>query len=140
MADTLHGITAGKTVTFTHTFSKEDIQKYAEASGDVNPIHLDPAYARHTRFGEPIAHGILAAGTVLSAAGMNLAPDCVVIYVSQNIRYIAPVKAGDTLTATVTATNVDTMKSRVGLECSVKNQKGAEVLAGEAEVQVELTM
>jgi 3-hydroxybutyryl-CoA dehydratase len=139
MASELHGVALGATSTFTHTFTPEDIQKYAEASGDMSPIHMDPAYARHTRFGAPIAHGILAAGSMMAAC-MGLAPEAVVIYVSQNIRYLAPVKPGDTVTATVKVTNVDTMRSRVTVEAKVTNQERRDILEGEAELQVEATM
>ncbi len=139
MAGELHGVTVGKTATFSHTYTPENIQKYAEASGDMSPIHMDPAYARHTRFGAPIAHGILPAGAMMAAC-MSLAPEAVVIYVSQNIRYLAPVKPGDTVTAKVTVTNVDSMRSRANVDATVTNQDGREVLAGEAELQIEATM
>jgi acyl dehydratase len=71
---------------------------------------------------------------------MGLAPEAVVIYVSQNIRYLAPVKPGDTVTATVKVTNVDTMRSRVTVEAKVTNQERRDILEGEAELQVEATM
>ena len=137
MADEVHGIAVGTTATFTKAVTSEDIRKFAEASGDDQPLHLDPSFAARTRFKEPIAHGVLSAGVVSAAIGKNLAPGRVVIYMSQNLRFRAPVKAGDTLTAKVTATSVDTEKSRVGLDTVVTNQDGTQVLTGDAMVMVE---
>ena len=72
-----------------------------------------------------------------AAIGTQLAPGKVIIYLSQNLRFRAPVKPGETLTATLTATSVDTERSRVGLDTVVTNQDGTEVLTGEALVMVE---
>jgi 3-hydroxybutyryl-CoA dehydratase len=137
MADEVQGISEGTTATFSKTVTADDIAKFAEVSGDTNPLHSDPAYAARTRFEEPVAHGMLSAGLVSAAIGTKLAPESVVIYMSQNLRFRAPVKAGDTLTATITATSVDTVKSRVSLDTVVTNQEGTEVLTGDALVMVE---
>jgi 3-hydroxybutyryl-CoA dehydratase len=115
----------------------DDIRKFAEATGDSNPLHLDPAYAARTRFKETIAHGMLSASVISAALGTSLAPHAVVIYLSQNLRFRAPVKAGDVLTVKATATNVDVERSRVALDTVVTNQDGTEVLVGDALVLVE---
>lgn len=137
MADEVHGIAVGSTASFTKSVTPEDIIKFAEVSGDDQPLHTDPAFAARTRFKEPIAHGMLSAGIISAAIGTKLAPGLVVIYLSQNLRFRAPVKPGDTLTATLTATSVDAERSRVGLDTVVANQDGTEVLTGDALVMVE---
>jgi acyl dehydratase len=137
MADEVHGIAVGTSVSFTKGVTAEDIRKFAEVSGDDQPLHLDPAFAARTRFKEPVAHGILSAGLISAAIGTQLAPGKVIIYMSQNLRFRAPVKPGETLTATLTATSVDTERSRVSLDTVVTNQDGTEVLTGDAMVMVE---
>lgn len=137
MADEVHGIAVGTTASFTKTITPEDIRKFAEVSGDDQPLHLDPAFAARTRFKEPIAHGILSASVISAAIGTKFAPGKVVIYLSQNLRFRAPVKPGDTITATVTATAVDVERSRVTLDTKVTGADGAEIVTGDAMVMVE---
>src|SRR5437762_3255953 len=115
MADDVQGITVGHTVTFTKAVTAEDIQKYSEVSGDDGRLHMDAAFGARTRFKGNVAHGMLSAGVISAAIGTRLAPDAVAIYLSQNMRFRAPVKAGDTLTATLTATSIDTERSRIAL-------------------------
>ena len=114
-----------------------DIELFAEVSTDRNPVHLDDSYAAKTRFGHVIAHGMLSAGFVSAALGTQLAPHAVVIYLSQSLRFRAPVSAGDTLTATVTAKELNVERSQVTLDTVVTNQEGTQVLTGEALVMVE---
>lgn len=137
MADQVQGIEVGHVATYSRAVSTEDIEQFAQATGDTNPVHLDAEYAAKTRFKSVIAHGMLSAGFVSAALGTQLAPHAVVIYLSQNLRFRAPVKAGDTLTAKVTATSVDVDRSRVALDTVVTNQDGTEVLTGDALVMVE---
>ena len=137
MAEDVQGIEVGATATFEKAVTSDDIARYAEVSGDANPLHSDPDYAARTRFKQPIAHGMLGAGLISAALGTKLAPDAVVIYLSQSLRFLAPVGAGDTLTATVTATEVNVERSRVTLETVVSNQDGNDVITGEALVMVD---
>ena len=137
MADNVQGVEVGAIATFQKAVTIEDIASYSELTGDSNPLHSDPEYAARTRFKQPIAHGMLGAGVISSALGTQLAPDAVVIYLSQSLRFLAPVSAGDKLTATLTVTSVDVERSRVSLETVVSNQDGADVISGEALVMVE---
>jgi len=137
MADDVQGLTVGSSATFSKTVTAEDIEKFTEVSGDTNPLHRDAAYAARTRFKAPIAHGMLGAGLISAALGAKLAPDSVVIYLSQNLRFRAPVSPGDALTATVAVTAVDTERSRVTLDTKVTNQDGTDVILGDAQVMVE---
>ena len=88
---------------FTKTVTENDIRSFASASGDVNPIHLDEDYAKASIFGGRIAHGILTAGFISAAFG-NVFPGPGWIYVDQYLKFKAPVRVGDTVTATVVAT------------------------------------
>lgn len=137
MADEVHGIAVGTSASFTKTITPDDIRKFADVSGDDQPLHLDPSFAARTRFKAPIAHGILSASVISAAIGTKLAPGKVVIYMSQNLRFRAPVKPGDTITATVTATAVDVERSRVTLDTKVTGADGGEIVTGDAMVMVE---
>ena len=135
--DDVRGLRAGSTASVTRTVTQEDVDRFAEVTLDRNPLHSDPAYAARTRFKQPIAHGMLGASLISAAIGTRLAPDSVVIYVSQNLHFRAPVAPGDTIRATVTVTAVDPRRSRVSLDTVVANQDGTEVIRGDAVVMVE---
>jgi 3-hydroxybutyryl-CoA dehydratase len=117
MADSeLHGkyadeITEGMTAIFTRTVTEADILMFAGVSGDTNPVHLDEEYAKTTLFKGRIAHGMLTAGFISTVFGTKLpGPGC--IYLSQSLKFKAPVRIGDTVKARVTATAVDQAKGR----------------------------
>jgi 3-hydroxybutyryl-CoA dehydratase len=137
MTDEVQGLTVGSKASFEKQVSQDDINSFAQVTGDHNPLHSDAAYAARTRFKTPIAHGMLGAGIIAAALGTQLAPDAVVIYLGQNLQFRAPVAPGDILTATVTVTKVDTERSRVSLDTLVTKQDGTEVIRGDALVMVE---
>jgi 3-hydroxybutyryl-CoA dehydratase len=126
-------IRVGQSTTFARTISEREILLFAAASGDINPLHLDPDYAAGTRFGEPIAHGILSASLISAAIALQL-PGPGVVYVSQTLRFLRPVKAGDHLTARLEVTAKRDDKKFVTLDCEIVNQHGKPVVTGEAEV------
>lgn len=125
--------TPGEEATLTKTISDEDIAAFARISGDANPIHLDDAYARSTRFKGRIAHGILAAGLISAVLGTKL-PGPGAIYLSQDLKFTAPVRPGDTLTATARVETWDDVKGRVTLATNVRNQEQITVLTGTAKL------
>ena len=137
MAESVQGLEVGSKAVFSKTVTASDILKFAEVSGDTNPLHSDAAYAARTRFKQPIAHGMFGAGIISAALGTRLAPDAVVIYLGQNLQFRAPVMAGDTLTATCTVKAVDTERNRLTLDTVVRKQDDTEVIRGEATVMVE---
>jgi len=137
MADAVHGIEVGAKAVFSKEITSADIREFANATGDNQPLHLDAAHAARTRFKQPIAHGMLTASVISAAIGTQLAPDKVVIYLSQNLRFRSPVVPGDTVTATVTATGLDLERNRVNLDTVVTKQDGTEVVTGDALVMVE---
>ncbi len=108
-----------------------DIDAFAQATGDVNPVHLDDAYAARTRFGRRIAHGMLAASYVSTLLGTRF-PGPGSIYLSQTLKFTKPVFIDDTLTVTATITAYRPERGLVTLETAVSNQRGEIVLRGEA--------
>ena len=128
---TFDEITIGQTASYSRRIGEREIMLFAEASGDVNPLHLDRAYAAGTSFGEPIAHGILSASLISAAVALKL-PGPGAVYVSQDLRFLRPVKAGDQLTATLTVTAKREDKKFVTLACEIVNQHGKAVVSGEA--------
>jgi len=126
-------IHVGQSTTFSRTIGEREILLFAAASGDVNPLHLDPDYAARTQFGEPIAHGILSASLISAAIALQL-PGPGVVYVGQTLRFLRPVKAGDHLTAKLEVTAKRDDKKFVTLDCEIVNQRGKAVVVGQAEV------
>ena len=100
-------------------------------SGDHNPVHLDEAYAAKTRFGHPIAHGMLVAGLISAVLGTEL-PGPGSIYLSQTLHFRAPVYIGDQVTATVEVVAIRPDKPIVTMKTVCTNQSGQIVLEGEA--------
>jgi 3-hydroxybutyryl-CoA dehydratase len=109
-----------------------DIELFAEVSTDRNPVHLDDAYAQDTIFEGRIAHGMLTAGLISAVIGEQL-PGHGTVYLGQTLKFMAPVRPGDTVLAEVTVTAIDHAKRRVTLEtrCAVGDTT---VLKGEAVV------
>ena len=131
---TIEELSVGMTDIYSKTITESDINLFCAISGDTNPLHLDHEYAATTMFGGPIAHGMLAASMISTVIGTKLpGPGCV--YISQNCRFTAPVRAGDTVRARVTITEVNRERRRIKLltVCTVGKKV---VIEGEAEVLV----
>jgi len=121
----------GQRAVLSRTIAQADIQAFAAITGDDNPLHLDEAFARSSRFGRPIAHGLLAAGLISAALGTCL-PGPGAIYLSQTLAFRRPVYPGDTVTATVEVTAYREDKGIVTLRTTCTNQAGETVIEGEA--------
>ena len=121
----------GQRATFSKTITEADIQGFADLTGDRNPLHLDAQFARRSRFGRPIAHGLLVAGIISAALGTRL-PGAGAIYVSQSLRFLKPVYPGDTVTATVEVTAWQEDRGVVTLRTTCANQSGDVIIDGEA--------
>lgn len=140
MTEGVRGVRVGVQVAFERQITREMVDAFILVSGDTNPLHSDPAYAARTRFREPIAHGLIGAGLISAAIATRLtplSPGSVMVYLSQNLQFRAPVYIDDTLTATATVTAVDPARSRVTLATTVTKQDGTEVIRGEATVLVD---
>jgi len=130
----LDELSVGQQAVFAKTVSEADIVAYAGVSGDMNPVHINEEFAKTTMFKTRIAHGMLSAGFISAVLGTKL-PGPGSIYLSQTLKFMAPVKIGDTVTARATITEIVAEKKRVVLktECLVA---GKVVLDGEATVMV----
>lgn len=122
----------GDSASLTRELSKADIELFAILSGDVNPAHLDEAYARDTPFHKVIAHGMWG-GTLISTVLGTKLPGPGTIYVGQQLRFMRPVNVGDIITVKVTVKEKRD-KNMVLLDCLCSNQLGKPVITGEAEV------
>ena len=123
----------GDKAEFSKTISESDVYLYAGITGDFNPAHVDEEYARNTFFEGRIAHGMLTAGFI-STVLANQLPGPGTIYVSQELRFLAPVRMGDTLTARAEVVEIIPEKNRVRLKTTCVIQDGTMVLEGEAVV------
>jgi phosphotransacetylase/acyl dehydratase len=123
----------GASATLQRTLTKSDILLFAKVSGDVNPAHVDAVYAKTTRFGEIIAHGMLGGSLISTVLGTEF-PGPGTIYVGQTLRFLRPVHPGDTLTVTVTVASLDPVKHRAMLDTRCVDQDGKMVIDGQAEV------
>jgi len=134
MTDGILGVKVGDRAEFEKAVTSEDIALFAQVSGDTNPLHRDAEYAAKTRFGECIAHGMLTAGFISAALGTKLAPHCCVVYLSQSLRFLRPVKIGDTVKAVAQVKGIEPEKRLVTIETDCFNQNGDPVVKGEAVV------
>lgn len=127
-------LSEGQSAELTRVVGAADIEAFAEVSGDVNPVHLDEAYAQATPFGGRIAHGMLSAAYISAVLGTRL-PGPGAIYLSQQLRFRRPVKIGDPVTARVTVKALDATRGHVTLE-TICQVNGKTVVDGEAVVMV----
>ena len=125
----------GDTASLAKTISDDDIRAFADATGDRNPLHLDEEFARQTRFGRRIAHGMLSA-SLISAVIANELPGQGSIYLGQTLQFVLPVFLGDTVTARVTVSAIREDKPILKLETVCTNQRNEVVIRGEATVLV----
>ena len=119
---------------YSRCISQADVEHFAEVSGDVNPLHMDAAFAERTMFGGPIVHGMYTAAMISTVIGTRLpGPGC--IYMSQNLRFLAPARVGDEVVASATVVELFHEKRRARMEtlCMVGD---TEVVRGEALILV----
>ena len=126
----LEDLSVGMAATMTKEIGEEDVVSFARLSGDVNPVHLDEDYARSTRFGIRIAHGMLTASLFSAVIGTRL-PGPGAIYLSQNLRFRAPVRLGQSVAATCMVKEIDAKRRRVHLACEARVEDTV-VIEGEA--------
>jgi 3-hydroxybutyryl-CoA dehydratase len=128
-------IKVGDTFTKERLVTDELVRAFAEVSGDYNPIHLDEDFAKGTRFGRRIAHGMLSGAFISAVLGYEFA-EKKIVYLSQTLKFTAPVYIGDTVTTTATVTGIREDKPIVTLETVCTNQSGEVVVKGESAVMV----
>lgn len=125
----------GDSFSTSRVVKEELVRKFAEVSGDYNPIHLDEEFAKTTRFGRRIAHGMLSGAFISAVLGYEF-KERKIVYLSQTMKFTAPVFIGDTVTATATVSNIREDKAIVTLETMCTNQDGETLVIGEAAVMI----
>jgi 3-hydroxybutyryl-CoA dehydratase len=130
----LEDLKVGMSAMFGKTVTEADIMAFAGVSGDTNPIHLHDGFARSTRFGQRIAHGMLSGSFISTVIGTRL-PGPGSVYVSQTMNFMAPVLIGETITAVATVTAIDERRRRVTLKTQCLNGDKV-VIDGEATILV----
>lgn len=128
---TAREISVGEKASLTRTVGDVHLALFAAATGDVNPLHFDAEYAHGTLFQGRIAHGILSAGLISAVIGNRL-PGVGTVYIAQDLRFRAPVRPGDRVTAEVEVLSVDEERNRARLRTTCRTQEGTVVLEGEA--------
>lgn len=126
-------LNVGENAEFTKTIAESDIYLFAGVTGDLNPAHINEEYAQNTFFKGRIAHGMLLAGFISTVIGCQL-PGPGSIYIGQDLKFRAPARIGDTVTAKAVVTEIIEEKNRVILETTCTNQEGVLLLDGHATV------
>jgi 3-hydroxybutyryl-CoA dehydratase len=122
----------GQHVTFTKTFTEEDMQRFVGITGDVNPLHVDEEFAHKTKFGRRVLQGMLTASILSTMVGMLL-PGTGAIYRSQTLNFLLPVYLGDTVTAHFVVRAIDREKHRLTIDSWIENAAGERVIEGTCE-------
>ena len=135
MKTTDRNLNVGDTAQMQRVVLEEDVMKFAELSGDFNPVHLDESYAKTTRFGKRIAHGLFCAAMISALLGTEL-PGLGTIIISENMHFKHPVYLGDVVTAKVQIISVDKERNRVTVSFCCTNQLEKVLLEGCAEVMI----
>ncbi|MEQ8966343.1 MAG: MaoC family dehydratase [Azospirillaceae bacterium] len=114
----IEDLSVGMAASFTRTVTEADIVMFAGVSGDTNPVHINEEYAKNTFFKGRIAHGMLGAAYISTVLGTKL-PGPGAVYIGQNLKFKAPIRAGDTVTARVTVAEIVAEKHRAVLTTRV---------------------
>lgn len=122
----------GQHVTFTKTFTDDDVQRFIAITSDVNPLHVDDAFAAKTQFGRRVLHGMLTASIFSTMVGMLL-PGTGAIYRSQTLNFLRPVYVGETVTAHFEVRSVDRAKHRLVIDAWIENEAEERVIEGVCE-------
>ncbi len=133
LGKTLAELKVGDSAEFAKTITESDIYLFAGVTGDLNPAHINEEYAKNTFFKGRIAHGMLLGGFISAVVGCYL-PGPGTIYIGQDLKFRAPARVGDTVTATVIVKEIIENKNRVILQTTCSNQEGVLLLDGQATV------
>jgi acyl dehydratase len=136
VARTIDDFRVGDRASARRVFTDEDVWAFARLSGDFNELHVDDAHARRSRFGRRVVHGMFTASLFTRLIGMEL-PGRGTIYMSQSLRFTAPVFVGDEVEAVVEVTAIEPERRRMRLATTAARADGTVVVIGEALVMVE---
>jgi 3-hydroxybutyryl-CoA dehydratase len=133
LGKTIDEMKVGDSAEFAKTIAESDVYLFAGITGDLNPFHVNEDFSKDTFFKGRIAHGILLAGFISTVIGCHL-PGPGAIYVKQELKFMAPGRIGDTITAKATVKEIVAEKNRVVLTTTCTNQRGDLIVDGEAMV------
>lgn len=128
---TFDEISVGDSASLTRKLTQRDVDLFAVISGNVNPAHVDPEFARSDMFHKIVANGMWGGALISTVLGTEL-PGPGTIYLDQSFRFLGPIGLGDTITVTVTAREKDKTKNRITFDCTCVNQDGKVVIDGDA--------
>ncbi|MBD5555776.1 MAG: MaoC family dehydratase [Roseburia sp.] len=131
-----HDFYIGQKICEEKVFTSQDVERFAQISGDCNPIHLNAEYAKKSRFGGTIVHGILLTSLISKIIGMDL-PGEGSIYMEQKLKFKKPVYVGEKIIAQVVIIEIDNEKSIYTLSTDIYNLKDQCVVQGTAKVLYE---
>ena len=131
---TIHELSIGEQAYMSRTVTEADVVAFGGVSGDINPAHFDEEFAKKTPFKGRIAHGMIAASYATAVLAMKL-PGPGSIYLGQEMKFLAPVRFGDTVTATVEVVEKNLEKNKVIMRTYCTNQNGVIVLDGKATIR-----
>ncbi len=126
---TFDDLSIGKKAFLKKTITEADLSRFIAITGDMNPLHVDTAFAEKTFFGQRIAHGMLSASLFSTLVGMHI-PGLGAIYKSQTLEFLRPVFIGDTLCAWFEIVLVDPENEEVVIKSWIENQDGKIVIKG----------
>jgi 3-hydroxybutyryl-CoA dehydratase len=129
----INEITVGDKASFQKTITETDVSLFAGITGDFNPLHINELMSNESRFKKRIAHGLLTAGLISTVLGLYL-PGVGTIYLEQDLKFLAPVYLGDTITAEVEALEKDDKKNIIVFRTLCRNQENTIVIDGKANV------
>ena len=132
-AATAGNLDVGYRLTVSKTLSENDIELFSKVTGDANPLHLDEAFAQKTIFKGRIAHGMLTAGLI--SAALSKLPG-IVVYISQDIHFLKPVRIGQTIQAAVQVIERIEDRSEYRLKTTCTDSEGRVVVDGEAKIRI----
>lgn len=124
-------IQVGQNARLERTITVEEVRKFADLTGDRNPVHLDPEYAKTTRFGKPIVHGMYLGGLVSNLLGTEL-PGPGAVYMGQTLSFKLPIYVGETVKVSVTVSHIRDDKPILTLDTVVENESGQLAMTGQA--------
>lgn len=135
MGDRFQEIAIGDESEFTHTVSPADVDAFARLTGDDNPLHVDPAFAARTLFKRPVAHGMLTASFISTLVGTRF-PGTGSLLFEQHLRYLLPVRVGETICVRARAIGKSEVQRIIVLETVITGEDGRRVIEGETKVKV----
>jgi acyl dehydratase len=124
-------LTVGQKASRSLTLTAEHVEKYAEMTGDYNPLHFDEAFAAGTKFGKLVVQGGLTTGILNALVAMDI-PGPGTVFLNHGIKFLAPVFIGDTITGEAEVLSVHETKPLTRLKVAITRQTGERVLEGEA--------